>query len=79
MIKQAIIPLAGIGSRMLPLSSVIPKELLPINGRIGLEYILDECIASGIKEIHYISDYRNDELVEVLCRQKGVKIYKLKT
>jgi|TARA_B110000438_G_C15819888_1_gene653879 UTP--glucose-1-phosphate uridylyltransferase len=51
MIKQAIIPLAGIGSRMLPLSSVIPKELLPINGRIGLEYILDECIASGIKEI----------------------------
>ena len=36
-------------------------------------------LASGIKEIHYISDYRNDELVEVLCRQKGVKIYKLKT
>ena len=36
-------------------------------------------LASGIKEIHYIADYRNDELVEVLCRQKGVKIYNLKT
>ena len=54
MIKQAIIPLAGIGSRLLPLSSVIPKELLPINGRIGLEYIIEECIESGIKEIVFI-------------------------
>jgi len=51
MIKQAIIPLAGLGTRLLPLTSVLPKELLPINGKPGLEYILDECIKSGIKEI----------------------------
>ena len=51
MIKQAIIPLAGLGTRLLPLSSVIAKELLPINGKPGLEYILDECIGAGIKEI----------------------------
>ena len=51
MIKQAIIPLAGLGTRLLPLTSVIPKELLPINGKLGLEYILDECIEAGIKEI----------------------------
>ena len=54
MIKQAIIPLAGLGTRLLPLTSVIPKELLPINGKPGLEYILDECIKSGIKEIIFI-------------------------
>ena len=54
MIKQAIIPLAGLGTRLLPLSSVIPKELLPINGKPGLEYILDECIDAGIKEIIFI-------------------------
>ena len=54
MIKQAIIPLAGLGTRLLPLSSVIPKELLPINGKPGLEYILDECIKSGIREIIFI-------------------------
>ncbi len=51
MIKQAIIPLAGLGTRLLPLTSVMPKELLPINGKPGLEYILDECIEAGIKEI----------------------------
>ena len=54
MIKQAIIPLAGLGTRLLPLTSVIPKELLPINGRAGIEYILDECIGAGIKEFIFI-------------------------
>ena len=54
MIKQAIIPLAGLGTRLLPLSSVIPKELLPIDGKPGIQYILDECIEAGIKEIIFI-------------------------
>ena len=54
MVKQAIIPLAGLGTRLLPLTSVMPKELLPINGKPGLEYILDECIEAGIKEIIFV-------------------------
>ena len=54
MIKQAIIPLAGLGTRLLPLTSVFPKELLPINGKPGLEYILDECVDAGVKEIIFI-------------------------
>ena len=51
MIRQAIIPLAGLGTRLLPLTSVYAKELLPINGKIGLEYIIEECIDAGVKEI----------------------------
>ena len=54
MIKQAIIPLAGLGTRLLPLSSVIPKELLPINGKPNLEYILEECIESGIRQFIFV-------------------------
>ena len=50
MVKQPIIPLAGLGTRLLPLSSVIPKELLPINGKPNLEYIMDECIQAGIRQ-----------------------------
>ena len=82
MIKQAIIPLAGIGSRLLPLSSVIPKELLPINGRVGLEYIIDECIESGIKEIIFIISnkkkmikeyFYNDALYKKIIKNKKDK------
>ena len=54
MIKQAIIPLAGLGTRLLPLTSVFAKELLPINGKPGIEFILDECIEAGIKEVIFI-------------------------
>ena len=62
MIKQAIIPLAGLGTRLLPLTSVFAKELLPINGRPALEYILEECIEAGIKEVIFIiSKKKNDD------------------
>ena len=54
MIKQAIIPLAGLGTRLLPLSSVMPKELLPLNGKPNIEYIMEECMAAGIKEFIFI-------------------------
>ena len=79
MIKQAIIPLAGLGTRLLPLSSVIPKELLPINGRPGLEYILDECIDSGIKEIIFVISpkkeiikryFYNDDFFKKIIKKK---------
>ena len=58
MIKQAIIPLAGLGTRLLPLTSVFAKELLPINGKPGIEYILDECIEAGVKEIIFIISHK---------------------
>ena len=79
MIKQAIIPLAGQGTRLLPLTSVIPKELLPINGKPGLEYILDECIEAGIKEIIFIIStkkqiikkyFYNDSFFEKMIKKK---------
>ena len=61
MIKQAIIPLAGLGTRMLPLTSVMAKELLPINGKPNLEYIIEECLNAGIKEfIFIISNKKKD-------------------
>ena len=58
MLTQAIIPLAGLGTRLLPLSSITPKELLPINGKSNLEHVLDECIEAGIKEFIFIISKR---------------------
>jgi len=79
MIKQAIIPLAGLGTRLLPLTSVFAKELLPINGKPGLEYMLEECIDAGIKEIIFIISKRkmmikkyfyNDKFYKELIKKK---------
>ena len=82
MIRQAIIPLAGLGTRLLPLTSVFPKELLPINGKPGIEYILDECLDSGIKEIIFIISkkkemirkyFYNDKLFKDVIKKKNEK------
>ena len=62
MIKQAIIPLAGLGTRLLPLTSVLPKELLPINGKVGLEYILEEGVKAGIKEFIFVISNKKKEI-----------------
>ena len=79
MIKQAIIPLAGLGTRLLPLTSVFAKELLPINGKPGIEYILDECIDAGIKEVIFIISKRklmikkyfyNDKFYQDIIKRK---------
>ena len=51
MITQAIIPLAGLGTRMLPLTKAVPKELWPMGSKSILEIILDECFDIGIKNI----------------------------
>ncbi len=86
MVKQAIIPLAGLGTRLLPLTSVIPKELLPINGKPGLEYILDECINAGINEIiliiskkkkiikkYFYNDTLFKKLIKIKKKDKNIK------
>jgi len=88
MIKQAIIPLAGLGTRLLPLTSVFAKELLPINGKPGIAYILDECIDAGIKEIVFIIStkkqmikkyfYSDNFYQTIIKKKKNKKILKYK-
>lgn len=48
---KAVIPVAGLGMHMLPATKAIPKEMLPIVDKPMIQYIVDECVAAGIKEI----------------------------
>jgi UTP--glucose-1-phosphate uridylyltransferase len=48
---KAVIPVAGLGTRMLPMTKAIPKEMLPLADKPLIQYIVDECVAAGIKEI----------------------------
>ena len=78
MIKQAIIPLAGMGTRLLPLTSVIPKELLPMNGKPNIEYILEECVNAGIKEIIFIISKKKSSIKKYFYNDKFYKSILLK-
>lgn len=62
-IRKAIIPAAGLGTRFLPATKAQPKEMLPIVDKPTLQYIIEECIASGIEEILIITG-RNKKSIE---------------
>lgn len=79
-VKKAIIPAAGMGTRFLPATKAMPKEMLPIVDRPTIEYIVEEAILSGIEDIiivtgkgkRAIEDHfdRNFELEQIL-KEKG--------
>lgn len=50
-VKKVVIPVAGLGTRMLPATKAIPKEMLPIVDKPLIQYIVNECVDAGITEI----------------------------
>ena len=54
-IRKAIIPVAGLGTRLLPATKAIPKELLPIVNKPLIQYIVEEAISAGISEIIFVT------------------------
>lgn len=50
-VKKAVIPVAGLGTRMLPATKAIPKEMLPVVDKPLIQYVVKECVDAGIKEI----------------------------
>lgn len=74
---KAVIPVAGLGMHMLPATKAIPKEMLPIVDKPMVQYIVDEIVAAGIKEIvlvthasknavenHFDTSYELESLLE---------------
>ncbi len=55
MIKKAVIPAAGLGTRFLPVTKAQPKEMLPIIDTPTIQYVVQECVDSGIEDILIIS------------------------
>ncbi len=63
MITKAVIPAAGFGTRVLPATKAIPKEMLPIVDKPSIQYIIEECVKSGITDILIITS-RNKASIE---------------
>lgn len=62
-ISKAVIPVAGFGTRMLPATKKLPKEMLPVSGRPIIEYALQEASEAGIKDFVFITG-NNKEILE---------------
>ena len=63
MIKKAIIPAAGLGTRVLPASKAVPKEMLPIVDKPAIQYIVEEAVSAGITDILIITN-RGKNVIE---------------
>ncbi len=55
MIRTAVIPVAGLGTRFLPATKAIPKEMIPIIDKPTIQYIVEEAVDSGIEHIIFIT------------------------
>src|SRR6516162_1186194 len=80
-IRKAVIPAAGFGTRLLPATKAVPKEMLPVAGKPLIQYALEEAAASGIETvIVVVRDYRSviqehfasDHSLESFLQQRGL-------
>ena len=89
MIKKAILPVAGLGTRFLPASKSIPKEMVTVVDRPAIEYVVKEAVAAGVEQIILVThsskasieNYfdRNFELETTLENKKKYDLLKLIT
>ena len=58
MIKKAVIPAAGLGTRMLPLTKTQPKDMLPLGRMPCIQYIVVELASVGVSQFLFITGYK---------------------
>ncbi|MDO8469041.1 MAG: sugar phosphate nucleotidyltransferase [Candidatus Peribacter sp.] len=61
-VTQAILPVAGLGTRFLPWTKAVPKELLPLGNRPIIAYIVDECLEAGITDICFVISHGKESI-----------------
>jgi UTP--glucose-1-phosphate uridylyltransferase len=64
-IRKAILPAGGLGTRLAPLTHLMPKEMLPLGGKVVLQYVLEECDAAGLDTLLVVLNRRKTALFAV--------------
>ncbi|WP_100486652.1 UTP--glucose-1-phosphate uridylyltransferase [Sporolactobacillus pectinivorans] len=75
MVRKAIIPAAGFGTRNLPITKVLPKEMMPICGRPAIDYIVQEAIDSGIEQILIVVSKNKNMILDYFDRSLELEAY----
>jgi UTP--glucose-1-phosphate uridylyltransferase len=78
-VKKAVIPAAGFGTRMLPITSVVPKELLPVCGRPVIQHVVQEAVAAGISEVILVLSEGKEAVADYFRPNKKLTDQLLKT
>ena len=83
-IKTVVIPAAGLGTRFLPATKALPKELIPVLDKPAIQYIVEECVRAGIKRVVFVISkgkesigkyFRYDKELQRFLKKKGREIY----
>lgn len=78
--RKAIIPVAGYGTRRLPITKVVEKSMLPVGNRPIVDYVVDDCLKAGITDIYFVVGensqqirryYQTDERLEAYLTSQG--------
>ena len=75
MIKKAIIPVAGRGTRMQPITNIIAKEMLPIGTKPTLQYIVEEAVSSGIEQILFVINHEKGMVAKYFAGTETPRTY----
>lgn len=75
MIRKAVFPVAGFGTRMLPVTKVVPKELLPIINRPAIEYVVDEALESGFDSLIFVISYGKEAIIDYFDVDLGLRSF----
>ena len=72
-VTKAVIPAAGLGTRVLPATKAMPKEMLPIVDKPSIQFIVEEAVRSGITDILIITNRGKgiiEEIGRASCRER---------
>ena len=72
-VKKAVIPVAGLGTRFLPYTKAIPKEMVPVLDLPAIHFIVEEALASGIEEILFITSEGKESIEEYFTRNRKLE------
>jgi UTP--glucose-1-phosphate uridylyltransferase len=74
-VRTAVIPVAGLGTRFLPVTTAVPKEMLPIVDRPCIAYIVAEAVAAGIERVVFVTSRGKDALVDYFDRNPALEAH----
>lgn len=73
MVHKALLPVAGLGTRFLPVTKAVPKELLPVVDKPAIQYIVEECVAAGVDDMLLVTSSGKSAIVDFFDRSPALE------